>query len=151
MDLARSIFLDPRVMKFSLHGVQNVDQVQQRLQEFQRHQGRYGFTFWAVVLKETGELLGYAGFVVIELDGQREIGFDYRLARKYWGQGFENELFEACKDYIFETLGVMRIICAIDPHNTQFLNLVEQFNFVYEKDSLYADKIPARVYVLNRF
>lgn len=70
-----------------------------------------GFGRWAVILKETGELIGDCGIMVTELDGKEENDLGYILHYPYWHQGLAFEAADACKEYAFNNLGIKRL-CA---------------------------------------
>src|SRR3954447_17463488 len=47
---------------------------------------KYGYGRWACVLKETGEVIGFAGLKYLaDLDGEVDVG--YRFLRTFWGRG----------------------------------------------------------------
>src|SRR5262249_8110165 len=58
--------------------------------DYQRH----GYGRWACVLKETGQVIGFAGLKYLpELD---EVDLGYRLLAAYWGRGLATEASRAC-------------------------------------------------------
>ncbi|MDT8285485.1 MAG: GNAT family N-acetyltransferase [Elusimicrobiales bacterium] len=62
----------------------------------------------AVVLKETGRVIGSCGFVKWSPgNGRAEIG--YALSRKYWGRGLMTEAVAALMDYAFGSMKVHRL------------------------------------------
>jgi RimJ/RimL family protein N-acetyltransferase len=58
--------------------------------------GRDGTGRRAVVLRQTGKVIGGAGLVWRDLDTGREIELGYHLHRGYWGQGYATEAGAAC-------------------------------------------------------
>ncbi|MFP4527919.1 MAG: GNAT family N-acetyltransferase [Candidatus Kapaibacterium sp.] len=56
----------------------------------------------------------------------------YKTARKHTGRGFMKEALGAAADYIFNTLGLMRIEANILPDNTPSLRLVRGLGFAEE-------------------
>ncbi|KAF0125479.1 MAG: N-acetyltransferase GCN5 [Elusimicrobia bacterium] len=62
----------------------------------------------AVVLKETGRVIGSCGFVKWSPENARtEIG--YAMSRKYWGKGLMTEAVAALMDYAFGSMKVHRL------------------------------------------
>lgn len=61
----------------------------------------FGFGLWAVVLKETGELIGDCGLTMQDINGfiRPEIG--YHIRRDLWRRGFAKEAASACRDWAF--------------------------------------------------
>ena len=62
---------------------------------------KYGFGLWAVVLKETGEMIGDCGLTIQNIDGEQlpEIGF--HIYKKYWRRGYGSEAARAVRDWAF--------------------------------------------------
>ncbi len=53
----------------------------------------------ALLLKENHKLIGLAGLLVQEVDGQRELEIAYSLLPAYWGKGYATEAAKQCKTY----------------------------------------------------
>lgn len=71
----------------------------------------YGFT--ALQLKSTGETIGFAGLMPTQIvpsapEGCVEIG--WRLATRYWGNGYVTEAAERLLAFGFEDLGLTEIV-----------------------------------------
>lgn len=74
------------------------------------------FFDWKIVLKETGEPIGSIGVVNIINDiNAVEIG--YCLGYNYWHKGIMTEAFSAVIEYLFEEVGVNRIVAKHDVNN----------------------------------
>lgn len=72
-----------------------------------RQQGRYlrdGFGLWAVVLKETGRMIGQAGLTWQMAEQERVLEVGYLLRYDCWGMGYATEAAAACRDYAFDRL-----------------------------------------------
>ena len=75
-----------------------------------------GFFNWAIVLKETGAVIGSIAVVRLEEPiGEAEIG--YCLGRAFWGQGLMPEALRTVMDYLFDTVGVNRVMAGHDIRN----------------------------------
>lgn len=74
---------------------------------------KYGFSLWAVILKETGQFIGDCGITMqnIYRDGRLfpEIGF--HIDKKFWRKGYASEVSKACLQYIFENTELDEIFC----------------------------------------
>lgn len=77
----------------------------------------YGFGLWAVVLKETDEMIGQCGVTVQEYrrEGVLEVGYIFR--KEYWHNGYATEAARACKNYAFEKLGADEVYSFIRDNN----------------------------------
>ena len=95
-------------------------------QQKRREPGRPGewFTF-AAELKETRALVGHVALSVKGNDPrQAEIGFTF--AREYQGRGLAREAAERVLDYVFETLGLHRVVAVTDCENVRSAALLER-------------------------
>jgi ribosomal-protein-alanine N-acetyltransferase len=98
-----------------------------------------GDEVFAVVLKETGKVIGSLGVhrrtrdENYPVENQREIG--YVLSRDYWGQGLMPEAVRAAITYAFEQLHVDVLWCGHFTHNPQSQRVVEKTGFRYYRDS----------------
>ena len=73
--------------------------------------GSFGYGRWAIILKETGILIGDCGIMVSNLDGTQENDLGYIIHHPYWHNGLAFEAASACKEYAFNNLGLKRL-CA---------------------------------------
>lgn len=76
-----------------------------------------GFGMWAVVLKETGDMIGHAG-ISMQFWGNEalpEIG--YMFEKAFWHQGYATEAVIACREYAFGVLGMERVYSVIRSDN----------------------------------
>lgn len=62
----------------------------------------YGFGLWAVILKETGRLIGDCGITMQNIGGKIKPEIGYHIHKKYWRQGYGSEAARKCRDYIFD-------------------------------------------------
>ena len=62
----------------------------------------FGFGLWAVVLKETGEMIGDCGLTLQNINGIIKPEIGYHIARKYQRKGYAKEAARACRDWSFE-------------------------------------------------
>ncbi len=70
-----------------------------------RNMERYaelGFGLWAVILKETGELIGDCGVTMQNIHGSIRPEIGYHIRRDHWRKGYASEAARACMDFIFE-------------------------------------------------
>ena len=63
---------------------------------------KYGFGLWAVVLKETGEMIGDCGISIQNIDNELKPEIGYHLRLDYHRQGIGHEMTRAIKDYFFQ-------------------------------------------------
>ena len=63
---------------------------------------KYGFGFWAIIDKKTGEFIGDCGLTMQNIDGELLPEIGYHIKRKYHNQGYASEAAKLVKDYIFK-------------------------------------------------
>lgn len=76
-----------------------------------------GFGLWAVVLKETGEMIGQCGLTWQDLNGRQVLEIGYLFQKAFWHKGYAAESAAACKKYAFETLGADEVFSIIRDTN----------------------------------
>ena len=64
-----------------------------------------------------------SGLSKFDIDGQSKVELSYRLAKKYWKQGFGTEIVLAVRDYAFQVLKLPELISLIDPKNENSINI----------------------------
>jgi RimJ/RimL family protein N-acetyltransferase len=106
-----AINADPEVMRHfpvPLDRRQSDALVERIEADFERH----GFGLWAVELRRSGELLGFAGLAVPTLDAHFmpavEVG--WRLAHRAWGNGYATEAGRAALAFGFQRAGLEEVV-----------------------------------------
>lgn len=64
--------------------------------------GVWGFGLWAVVWRETGEMIGDCGLTVQEIDGAFCPEISYHIAARFQRRGIASEAARAVRDWAFE-------------------------------------------------
>ena len=103
--------------------------------------GRYeldGCGYWLVSLKETGEPVGQAGIMRIELDDVIEPGLGYIIDFTAWGNGYATEAAAACVGYAFNSLGNDRVVAPIRPANVASARVAEKIGMILDKTATFA-------------
>jgi RimJ/RimL family protein N-acetyltransferase len=140
------IFSDPEVVKYMKTGAPvSKEETQTALMSIIKHWKKHGFGRWAVVLKETGKLIGYGG--LRNLYGTPELV--YLLAKPYWGIGLATELAKACLKWGFEERHFERIVAITKPEHAASRHIMEKIGMVYESDAIYHD-IHVVLYAISR-
>lgn len=62
----------------------------------------FGFGLWAVVLKETGGMIGDCGIIMQFINGRIEPEIGYHLHRDWQKRGYAREAARVCRDWAFE-------------------------------------------------
>jgi RimJ/RimL family protein N-acetyltransferase len=120
-----AVYGDPEVMRFIPGGhFRGLEIVKARLRTYARETDRRGFSSWAIVERESGRLIGDAGFGIFQPTRDVELG--YTLARDAWGNGYATEAAGACLRAGLVHLGVPRVIALVDEENHASLHVAER-------------------------
>lgn len=79
---------------------------------------KWGFGLWAVVLKESGEMIGQCGLTMQPWKDEEVLEVGYLFQRLYWHKGYATEAARACKRYAFEILKADEVCSIIRDINT---------------------------------
>lgn len=102
----------------------------------ERNRERYkreGYGLWAMLLRETNEVIGDCGCFLRDVDGRDDIEIGYHVRRDLWGNGYATEAAQACMRYAFAKLGVDRVISLIRPENMQSIRVAEKNGLTCQK------------------
>jgi len=106
------------------------------------HAGRH-----AVVLKESGRVIGGVGLVPRDLSQGREIELGYHLRHDLWGHGYATEAGEACVAHAAAS-GLNRIIALIYVDNPRSDAVAQRLGFRPEGRLMWAG-LPHRLWALD--
>lgn len=84
---------------------------------------KWNFGLWAVVLKETGKLIGQCGLTMQPWKDDEVLEIGYLFNRNYWHKGYATEAAAACKRYAFDVLKAEEVCSIIRDTNIQSQNV----------------------------
>jgi len=122
-----TIWGDPRVMGL-LDGPLDQAASERELARLIEHQERHGFSFWAVMDRESGLLAGECGLYLLEGRGP-EVELGYSFGTRWWGQGYAVEAARAALDEAFGPLGLERVLAITRPENQRSQRVLERLGF----------------------
>jgi RimJ/RimL family protein N-acetyltransferase len=100
----------------------------------QGHFDRHGFGLWAVELPNEADFIGFIGLAVPSFTAHFtpcvEVG--WRLARRYWGQGYATEGGRAAIEFGFERAGLGEIVSFTVPANRRSLAVMERLGMTHD-------------------
>ncbi len=136
---------DPKVLAF-LPGPWTKEMCQDRMKLFNDLLKEHGFTWWAVELKQTGQLVGAVGLITPPWEAHFtpcvEIG--WRLGYQYWGQGYATEAAQAVLRYGFEKCGLKEIVSFTVPKNKASIRVMEKIGMHRDlQGDFYHPRLPA--------
>ncbi len=102
------------------------DEVQEGInKQFQRY-SENGFGVWAVILKQSGELIGQCGLSMQPCEEDEVLEIGYIFQKQYWHKGYATEAALACRDYAFYQLGADEVFSLIRDTNIASQNVAKR-------------------------
>lgn len=116
------ILQDEQVM-YAYEGAFSDAEIQEWLdRQISRYQ-KWQFGLWAVILKETGELIGQCGLTMQPWKEGEVLEIGYLFERTHWHNGYALEAANVCKKYAFETLNASEVCSIIRDTNIASQNV----------------------------
>lgn len=105
------------------------------VERFKAHQEKYGYCFWAVEEKQSGDFIGFVGIFNSPFEAHFtpcvEIG--WRLDPKFWGKGYATEAAHASLKYGFDEVGLDEIVALTTHNNKPSMAVMERIGMTREK------------------
>lgn len=101
-------------------------EVQQGLEKQFRRYAQYGFGVWAVILKESGELIGQCGLSMQPCEDGELLEIGYIFQKEHWHKGYATEAAIACREYAFNELNADEVFSLIRDTNIASQNVAER-------------------------
>jgi ribosomal-protein-alanine N-acetyltransferase len=126
---------DPEVTKYLVYDTcTTLDETKKRISEWFAYLENYESDVFAIVLKETDEIIGTIDFAVTDADAKSaEVG--YQLGKAWWGKGHAAEALNALIYYLFESVGLNRSWADYDSRNPNSGRVMQKAGLVYEGTS----------------
>ena len=116
---------DPAVMRYWYPGPDvDVGATTARIAEIEAHWRDHGFGDYAVVARDSRDLIGFAG--LHHIAGIAEVNLGYVLLPAYWRRGLGAELCAALLAHGFTGLGLPEVVAVVDPRNVASVALAER-------------------------
>ena len=120
---ALSRILQDETTMYAYNGAFNDAETQDWLDRQIARYHEYGFGLWAVVLKETGEMIGQCGLTMQPWNNTQVLEIGYLLQKDYWHKGYAIEAARSCKEYAFTKLKADEVCSIIRDTNTASQNV----------------------------
>lgn len=91
----------------------------------------------ALIEKSTGMLVGHAGLLIQQVDGQTEMEVAYSLLPAYWGKGYAVEAATKCRDFAFQNAFANTLISIISVTNTPSVNVALRNGMQVSHETIY--------------
>ncbi|RDU71315.1 glutamine-hydrolyzing GMP synthase [Helicobacter aurati] len=100
--------------------------VQEWLETQQERYKRFGFGLWAVIEKQSGEMIGQAGLSLQKYHDKKVLGMTYIIKKSHWHKGYGVEIAEGCKEYAFKVLRTNEVYLLIKEGNEASLSVASK-------------------------
>jgi ribosomal-protein-alanine N-acetyltransferase len=132
--------------------VTSMEQCHAAIAHIRNQYEKNGIGRWAVILKEKGEFIGWAGLKLESNVNGHDQFYDlgYRFIQKHWGKGYASEAAQAWVDYGFNVMKLEKINAFIDADNIASrkviekvgLRFIETFDYEGTEETWYEMKNP---------
>lgn len=118
---------DSKVTEF-LRKKYSLEETREFIERIKKHFKNHGFGLWAVILKETGEFIGYIGLAAPTFQAPFTPCFEigWRLGSQYWGKGYATEGAKAVRDAAFNVFQLDEIVSFTVPENKRSIRVMEK-------------------------
>jgi ribosomal-protein-alanine N-acetyltransferase len=122
-----AINADPQVREFFPELLTRA-QSDAQIAVFDEHFAAHGFGMWALELRSSGELIGFAGMDLATYDAHfaPAIEIGWRLARSAWGHGYASEAACEALRFGFAELELEEIVACTTPANLRSRAVMER-------------------------
>ncbi|MEK5038552.1 GNAT family N-acetyltransferase [Sporosarcina sp. FSL K6-3457] len=110
-------------------GASSHDVLPRIIDAYRKCQEIHGLSVYAVKDKETNEIIGAAGFNIINSVSNIELIYHY--SKKSWGKGFATEVASACIEIARNHGKVQMIMASASPENKRSLKVLEKVGFTF--------------------
>ncbi len=135
-DALKAILDEPDIFRyFPNQSPWPLEKIQKYIVHHQNHWGKHGYGHWAMVLRETGQIIGWNGLEFLPDTNETEIG--YILSKAYWGQGLTTEAAQAIISFGLNTAGLEEIIGLTHPENIASQRVLEKCGLAFTRRQVY--------------
>lgn len=113
-----------------------------------------GFGLWAVVLKDTDELIGQCGLTVQKIGEKEVVEVGYLFKKAYWHKGYATEAAIACKNYAFNKLNIKEVFSIIRDNNIPSINVAKRNGMTLKGEFIkhyYGMDMPHLIFSVNKY
>jgi RimJ/RimL family protein N-acetyltransferase len=122
------LYSDADAMRL-IGGAVHIDETRRRIEFYIELHERTGTSFWAVIERATGAVVGEAGLLPFDGKGpEMELGYAFGAA--YWGRGYATETGRALLAHAFEVLDQDQVLAVTKPRNAGSRHVLEKLGFI---------------------
>jgi ribosomal-protein-alanine N-acetyltransferase len=135
LDALYALYRDPEIRRYFPDGTLTYEETREELEWFLNgHPNHTELGLWATIHKPTNQFIGRCGLLPWTIEGREEVEVAYLIDKAFWRQGLGAEAAAAIAQYGFNTLGLSRLICMIDPANQASQKVARRLGMTLEKE-----------------
>ena len=135
LDALFALYSDPEIRRYFPEGTLTYEETKEELEWFLNGHPRHPeLGLWATIYKPTKQFIGRRGLLPWTIEEREEVEVAYLIDKTFWRQGLGAEAAQAIAQYGFNTLGLSRLICMIDPANQASQNVARKLGMTLEKE-----------------
>jgi [ribosomal protein S5]-alanine N-acetyltransferase len=124
LEALHAVYGDPEVTRF-IPAYPTLEHTRRALEVHVREARAGNPAFWALIERESGDLIGDAGLGLIEGIGP-EFELGYTLGPPWWGRGYATEAARAVLDHALGPLALPELLALVRPANAASINVLEK-------------------------
>lgn len=122
MPALKKILQDKTVMYAYEHAFSDDETLEWMNRQLNRYK-EFGYGLWAVVLKDSDEMIGQCGLSMQDIGEGQVLEIGYLFQKDYWHKGYAIEAATGCKKYAFEILKAAEVFSIIRDTNIASMNV----------------------------
>ena len=123
---------DPDVMRYIGDGrTKSAEETMEVIQKVKSRQQEFGFSWWAIVHKELGEIIGSGCLQHISNKPDAALEIGWRLRPDTHGKGYATEAGLAIIQYAFGTIGAPSVLAVANPENGPSQRVMQRLGMTY--------------------
>jgi ribosomal-protein-alanine N-acetyltransferase len=123
-----TLYGDPDVRRHT-GGISSIAETRAYVERYMADHERDGYAYWAVIERETGELVGEAGLKAVGEAAPDDIELGYAFRQACWGLGYATEIGRAVLDEAFGALGLDRVAATVHQANAGSRHVLAKLGF----------------------
>lgn len=142
-----SLHQSSSIMKYFEGGAKTIDQTKKRFGEVIAHQEKYGFSYYNVFLKDSGEYIGQTG---LYYNYDMSVNLCYAFLEQYQHKGYAIEAVVGVLKYGFEKLNFSYITSMSAPENKGSVRVLEKIGGKFLIERKLSSGITAKCFSVKR-
>jgi RimJ/RimL family protein N-acetyltransferase len=134
IDFLVALWSDPDVTKY-VGGPHKKKALKREFEKTARNPAQEEYDLWVASLHETGKLVGHAGLLPKEIEGEVFLEVNYFIAKKYWGKGYASEIARGIIENE-KTKGIAALVAIIDKDNLVSKKVAAKIGMAHWKTTL---------------